>query len=117
MVLVDRISKHNCSCGSAVPDDLHYVQNHDRAPRTIEALSHWPAAKREQLLESEETIVLVLLSKIRGAVGCAKGKSKLQADRVEKQHILHWAKGPRGFTDLEWKRWKRHRFWKIEVLN
>lgn len=60
-ILVDRISKHNCGYCSAVPDDLHCVQTHDRALRTTEASSHWPAFKREQILESEETIVLVLL--------------------------------------------------------
>jgi hypothetical protein len=58
-------------------------------------------------------LVLSLTKPPRGAVGFAKGKSKLQADCVEKQHntIGNRLKKLASVTDLKWK---RHWFWRIE---
>jgi hypothetical protein len=52
----------------------------------------------------------------RGAVGFAKGKSKLQVDCVEKQHttIGNRLKKLASVTDLKWK---RHWFWRVEMFN
>lgn len=45
----------------AVPDDLNCVGTQHRALRTTIRLSHWPAAKRERLLEIKDNRLCTVL--------------------------------------------------------